>query len=91
MPNQQSGSNQNTKSQSSPQTGSQNKAPMTAGKAGGMDESHDSHLPTGEGGNQLDQFVTYMKANWKTILTELVAAGVSSYLAHGIKDKASKN
>ncbi len=41
-------------------------------------------------GGQLDQFVTYMKGNWKTILSELVAAGVSAYLAHGAKEKSSK-
>jgi hypothetical protein len=39
---------------------------------------------------QLDQFVSYMKENWKPILTELVAAGVTAYLTHDAKSKMSK-
>ena len=45
----------------------------------------------GKEGANLDAFVMYMKDNWKVILSELVTAGVTAYLAHSAKEKAAKN
>jgi len=41
----------------------------------------------GADGPQLERFVAYMKENWKPILTQLVAVGVTAYLTHDAKTK----
>ena len=46
-------------------------------------------VPNTESGSQLDQLVSFIKNNWKSVLTELVSAGVAAYLAHSAKEKAS--
>ena len=46
---------------------------------------------SGEGTNQLEEFITYMKGNWKIILSELVAAGVTAYITHSKKDREGKD
>ena len=43
-----------------------------------------------EDGSSLEQFISFMKENWKPVLSELVAAGVTAYLTHDQKSKLSK-
>jgi hypothetical protein len=40
-----------------------------------------------QGGEKLEQLTSFIKENWKTILTDLVTAGVNAYLIHGKKTK----
>jgi AmiR/NasT family two-component response regulator len=47
-------------------------------------------LALSEGKSQLDTFVLFIKSNWRTVLAELVAAGVAAYLTHGEQEKAHK-
>ena len=65
-----------------------NKSPATYQNSEDKSETIGQQMESGS--NQLDQFVTYMKNNWKVILSELVAAGVSAYIAQSQKEKGSK-
>jgi hypothetical protein len=88
MPNQQESSTDKTSKSVSPQMKTDGPKSMQ----GSTPEKTGSSTAQTQGeGSQLEQFVTYVKANWRPVLTELVAAGVTAYLAHGAKDKASKN
>jgi hypothetical protein len=44
----------------------------------------DEEAPQGE---RLEALVTFVKANWKTVLTDLVTAGVNAYLVHNTNKK----
>ncbi|MGE3975460.1 MAG: hypothetical protein AB7F59_13125 [Bdellovibrionales bacterium] len=40
--------------------------------------------------SQLEQLAVFLKENWRPILTELVAAGVTAYLTHDAKTKTAR-
>ncbi len=42
-------------------------------------------------GAHLDQFVSYVRENWKVILSELVSSGVTAYLTYSAKEKSARN
>jgi hypothetical protein len=66
-----------------------NQGSSQVGRQGSQSGQSEQSSQSSEGG-QLEQFVSYMKTNWKTLLTELVGAGVTAYLTHG-KDNALKS
>ena len=45
----------------------------------------------GDAGQQFEQVMAYIKENWRTILSEVVAAAVTAYLAHQKQTKVKKN
>ena len=54
-------------------------------KAFSVASNHDANMPT------LDQFVSFMKKNWRPLVMEAVAAGVTAYLTYSHDGRKPKS
>lgn len=60
-------------------------------RAGRMQTSRRNQNPMNIESFDFEGFVEYAKQNWKVILSELVAAGVTAYLAYSEKQRKSRH
>jgi hypothetical protein len=62
----------------------------------GIAKSNNSHSNSGDGildgaATRLEKLVTFVQANWKEILKDLVGAGVTAYLEHNARAANQKD
>ncbi len=85
---------QNSGSNSETQGQTKKNQPATIKGAGQQEDGSQGgqqNAQSNQSGGQLEQFVGYMKSNWRPLLSELVATGVTAYLTHTAKEKSTKN